>query len=106
MESISERIFIELKKNNKRQIDLVQWLNTSGSTVSDWKKYNRTPPAELIPKIASFLNVSLEFLLTGNNSNNDDLNEFDQEILNICKELNNRQKAELITFANKLLQND
>lgn len=63
--TISQRIFEELQKQGKKQKDLAAFIGISTSAVSDWKKKGTNPAAENISAIADFLNVSLEYLLTG-----------------------------------------
>ena len=63
--TISKRIFDVLKKSGKKQADLAKYAGVRSNTVSDWKNKNINPSADLIPKIAEFLGVSCDYLLTG-----------------------------------------
>lgn len=63
--TISQRIFEELKKQGKKQKDLALYIGLSTSAVSDWKKKGTNPAAENLSVIADFLNISIEYLLTG-----------------------------------------
>jgi transcriptional regulator with XRE-family HTH domain len=63
--TISERIFDVLKRSGKKQADLAKHVGVRSNTVSDWKNKGINPSADLIPKIAEFLGVSCDYLLTG-----------------------------------------
>lgn len=63
--TISERLFIELEKQGKHPADLCRHLKIRTSVTSGWKQRNTDPPAKYILQIASFLGVSVDYLLTG-----------------------------------------
>lgn len=65
--TISERIFDLLEKTGKKQSDLAKAVGVRANTVSDWKTKGANPSAEHISRIADFLGVSCEYLLTGEN---------------------------------------
>ena len=44
---------------------LCEYLNINTSTMANWKTRNTDPPAKYIVGIAQFLNVSVEYILTG-----------------------------------------
>lgn len=49
----------------------LQNIGISPQLISNWKSRNSIPKADDLYKIAKFLNVSMEWLLTGENSNNE-----------------------------------
>ena len=63
--SICERIFYILNEREIMAKDLADAIGVSKSVVSSWKTRGSNPPAELLVKICGFLNISLEYLLTG-----------------------------------------
>lgn len=63
--TISQRIFIILKEKGKKQKELSQYTGISEQTISDWKKKGSIPSADKISGIADFLEVSTDYLLTG-----------------------------------------
>ncbi len=113
--SISERIFLILEKQGKRQSDLVKLLNVRPTTVSEWKKGKREPSGSYYAKIAEYLGVSLDYLIAGReppsvpvqqiigdrNTNNTvmftgggavNLSEYERELLKLCAAFDMRQK--------------
>lgn len=49
--TISQRIFEELKKQNKKQKDLAEYIGISTSAVSDWKKKELTQRQKIYPQL-------------------------------------------------------
>jgi transcriptional regulator with XRE-family HTH domain len=93
--TISQRIFELLKEKNKQQKDLAAYAGISASAISDWKKKGTNPSAEYIFPIAQFLGVSVEYLLTGNETAYD-LSETEQRLLRLFACLTPTQQGELI----------
>lgn len=65
MPSIIQRINQLLEAKGLSATSLANHLGLRQSTVSGWKLRDKNPPSELIVPIASFLDVSPEYLLTG-----------------------------------------
>ncbi len=107
--TISQRVFQELKKQNKSQKDLALATGISTSTISSWKKHGTNPLADSIFPIAQFLEVSLEYLLTGEEKKSSlpELTENEQAIVKVFKELTDTQQGEIIGRAKVMAeQND
>lgn len=67
---MSGQLFIEnlqsaLREKKLAQKDLAKMLQTGTSTVSNWIKRGTIPSADTAVKIAQFLGVSVEWLVTG-----------------------------------------
>lgn len=62
---IIERIVKLLSQQNKKQKDLCNYIDVSTSTFSNWVSRNTDPPSKYIIPICEFLNVSCNYLLTG-----------------------------------------
>lgn len=67
MSDIGMRIINILKEQGKTQKELAKAIGTGTSTVSNWKA-GKDPSSEFIVPICGFLNVSCEYLLTGQES--------------------------------------
>jgi transcriptional regulator with XRE-family HTH domain len=59
------RIDIELKRQGKKRPELAKFLNISTQSFVDWNKRGNLPSANIALKIAQFLNTSVEYLITG-----------------------------------------
>jgi len=55
-----------LNKKGLKNADIARATNISNMTLSDWKKGKSTPKADKLQKIANYLNVSIEYLMNGN----------------------------------------
>ncbi len=121
--TISQRIFAELAKQNKTQKQMSEFTGIPTSTISAWNKNGTNPSADSIYSIAQFLNVSLEYLLTGeekgiNVINTGDINGNNvqgsnnvinsavpahvTELVDLIEELPLVQRAEAVLYLNDL----
>lgn len=66
--TISERMFFILEKKNLKSVDLANLLDVGTGQISTWKKRNTDPPAKYIPLICKFLDISYDYLLLGNDT--------------------------------------
>lgn len=64
-ESIYDRYCYIRDKKNLRDSDVAKGAKVTKSTFSDWKAGRYVPKHEKLKKIADFLNVSIEYLSTG-----------------------------------------
>ncbi len=95
--TITERLFLVLSNKNLSQKEFAKAINVNEKTVSAWKKNNSLPSADKISDISDFLNISLEYLLTGQEkSPSSYLTENEQKIIDTFKNLNNTQQGEII----------
>ena len=61
----TERVYYELDRQGKKGSDLCRHLNITTSLLAGWKKQNTFPPAQYLAGIAEFLEVTVDYLLTG-----------------------------------------
>ena len=62
---IVERIDSILKEKNLKRLALAEFSNISVQTITDWSKRGSIPSADTAVKIAKYLNVSTDWLITG-----------------------------------------
>ncbi|GHU74050.1 hypothetical protein FACS1894188_01170 [Clostridia bacterium] len=67
-DEISARIFTKLQEKNRQQKELAKYLEIAPSSVNNWKYHRNNPPSEYLAKICDFLECSLEWLVTGEES--------------------------------------
>ena len=65
--SIINNILSLMEELNVNQNEMCAYLHIGTSTMSNWKNRGTDPPAKYIIPICDFLNVSPEYLLTGEN---------------------------------------
>lgn len=105
MSEISNRIDNLLSQNKLKRIDLVKATGIGESTIRAWIK-GSIPSAEAAYKVAQYLGVTVEWLVTGENKN--PINELktyteqERELINIFRNLDDRDKNAVITLAQSL----
>lgn len=77
MASIGERIKIKRKELGLTQAELGEKLNVSDKAVSKWEQGEGDPNLSIIPDIAKILNVSLDYLLLGQEEEKITLDDMD-----------------------------
>ena len=70
--SILDSIIEELKKQKKKQKDLTDYLGLSKNSFTEWKAERSKSYQKYLPQIAEFLNVSVDYLLSGENKKSPD----------------------------------
>lgn len=100
--TIGNRVLYLLKKNNLKQKELAEYLGTKPSTVSGWKQENKNPSSNFILPICQFLNISVIYLLTGIEENNN--NEINEKLLTSFQQLNEDNQDIIIGEIKKLLK--
>lgn len=87
------------KKITQKQIGI--HLGIEQPTIAKWKSRGTNPPAELIEPIAELLGVSVQWLMTGKES---EISEEEQKILQLYKNLSSKGKERLEEYAELLSQ--
>lgn len=102
MSGFSERLLEELNYVGYSQADLARFLGVRQSTVQTWIQRGSIPAADTALKIADFLNVSLEYLVTGKKDESKkskiELSDFEKNLLCEAKDLTQEDKVELMAY--------
>lgn len=95
--SIINRIVELLKSNGTSQADLCNYINIKYNVFTTWKTRETDPPAKYLVQICEFLDITLEYLLTGKEKNSlkGNLSNDEQELLLIYKGLSDINKAKV-----------
>lgn len=104
--TIGNRVLSVLKERGLKQKDLAEFLGTGTSTVNGWKEPNRNPSSELILPICEFLGISTNYLLTGtdNGKSTPELNANDKELLDLFRQLPERNQIKLIGYVERMTE--
>lgn len=92
---IMDRIMERLKEINRTQADICNYIGINYSVFTTWKKRGTEPPTKYLVKICEFLNVSVNYLLTGEEKLETSTGK-EQEMLNLFRCLPNDEQAKLI----------
>lgn len=96
---INNRIFSLLKEQGKSAKELSKYITVSESSISAWKNNNSYPSSKYIIGISEFLNVSIEYLFYGKETNNSTVLSSDEaELIMNYKELDSRGQHKVHTI--------
>lgn len=91
--TIGEKILIELKKQDKQQNSLAEYIGITSASISDWAK-SKDVRFQNVVKASEFLNVSLEYLAYG--TENTRLSPIEQELINSFRKLSPNEQQRII----------
>lgn len=97
-----DRVKIELEKQEIRKSDLSRGTQIADSTIRSYFD-GCSPNLEAAIKIAAYLNMSLDFLATGKETEDFTLTREERELLNAFRRLDDRDKNAITTLAQSLL---
>lgn len=94
--------YIELcKEIGKRPSKVAEEIGISRATVTNWKKNNYTPRADMLAKIANYFNLSVSDLL-GTKKEPTEVDPLNEELLKLFKDLSPESKAKMVDYAQLL----
>ncbi|MBQ9898518.1 MAG: helix-turn-helix transcriptional regulator [Ruminococcus sp.] len=99
-----DKIIMLLEKNKKTQKELTDWLGLDKSTFSAWKNGKSQSYNKYLSGIASFLNVSTDYLL-----DNEEFDETDDDLVILnrnAKKLPPENRKLLIDMAKAMLKEE
>lgn len=102
MSGFSDRLLDELTYYGYSQADLARHLGVRQSTVQTWIQRGSIPAADTALRIADFLNVSLEYLVTGKLPESKkpkiEISDFNKELMREADGLIPEDKTELLAY--------
>lgn len=99
MKTFIDRIEEVLEKKEISKTELSEALNIRRPTLSEWKKNGAIPSADIALKIAKYLNVSVEWLITGEEINDNTISIGKQTIKEILQKV-----QELLDFVKEKIK--
>lgn len=92
------RIDSALKKLNLKRASLCSDLGLSSTAITDWARRGTVPAGDTCLKIADYLNVSAEWLITGKEEG---MSNEEKKLLTIYQKLSPQQKDTIWTLLEK-----
>jgi len=100
---IVQRILNVLEERGKTKTELVNMLNASPSLITKWQNAGYMPPVESIVDVCKFLDVPIEYILTGKGSSisseaflNPELNKDENELITYYRKMSIPQRGKLL----------
>lgn len=84
-----ERVDFLLKQRGETRVNIVNTLNIAKNSFNNWHTNGNIPPGNILYEIAKYLDVSMEFLLTGTESGcktDDDITESVMKLKRLTQE--------------------
>lgn len=95
--NFSQQLTNLLVKNQHSQAELARYVGVKNNTVSDWINKGTSPKIEHMYRIAEFLGVSFDVLMTGKEKSlSFDVDEHEKELLNCYRKLSDFDKGEVL----------
>lgn len=96
----TERMYRELERQGKTSSSLCRYLGIKTSLIAGWKEQNTIPPAKYLVRISEFLNVSVDWLLTGTQAGEETpplwrLDEEEEALLTDFQKLDPKDRREI-----------
>lgn len=98
--NFAETLKMLREANNVTQAELAAYLKVSRPTIAGYETKNHQPDYEKLVKIAEFFHVTVDFLLTGTNT--DRMDSLDREIQIACISLSVESKRDVLKYINYL----
>jgi len=90
-----------LKEKGLKVSDVARGAGIPYSTLSDWKAGRYIPKSDKLQKLANYLDVDINYLLTGETSANF-ISRKEQQLLDFCRQLNASAQDQLLQMARLL----
>lgn len=95
-----DRIDLKLKEKNLKRVSMCEDIGIDTSIMTAWSKRGTIPSADTVLKIANYLNVSMEWLITGRNP--EGITDEEAELLRRYRTLDARDKSVVTVLLNAL----
>lgn len=96
--NITERLFYIIEKKQMKLSDFAKAINTTSQALNNWKNRGTTPPMEYLPLICDTLDISWEWLVTGENSEETYTRE-EKYLISKYRDANKSGKTKILEYA-------
>lgn len=94
----SKRLKLLRKERGLTQNELADYLHTKNTTISNYENEVSSPDMDMLKEIASFFNVSTDYLLCKTNNRNENVSNVDVAFYNQHGIITEEQKKEIENF--------
>jgi len=95
---VEDRLLSRMKELGLKQLDICQKTGLSTTAVSNYCTGKRLPDTLSLYKIASVLDVSMEWILTGGNETNEELSQMEADLIDMLRLLDERDCGLVLEF--------
>lgn len=103
-EEIFARISAEMERKGFKQAELISYLNLPRGTYSSWKAGRTRTFCEHLGEISQFLEINVEYLVTGQLTTDGVVNTAEQELLQSFRKLNPVKQQAILQMAELLVE--
>lgn len=102
--TVNERIFELMKKQRITQSQLADALQTTQSTIANWKQRGTIPPMNYACKLAEILDTSVEYLVTGQAPEEEYYTDDERKLISVYRGTNETGKLRIVEYAREMNQ--
>ena len=102
-ETFMDRVETLLKEKRITQKEMADTLSLRRPTLSDWKKNGAVPAGDICLKIADYLGVSVEWLISGKEAG---LSKSERQLLSMFASLSSTHREELLEIGEQWAAKD
>lgn len=100
-----DRVDMILKQKNIKRMALATEIGQTVQAFTDWKRRDSIPSVNIVVQISQYLDVSLEWLITGKEPQNFECSELEKQFLNSFRLLDEHDKQNIKGFMQVMLNN-
>jgi len=98
---------LKLIKSDKKPYDILKNIDLQQNTINEWRTGQTNIPNDALAKIATYFNVTIDYLLgcVEPTIDNIDLSPIEQKLITDFRKLNKNGKSGVLSFINDQLNN-
>ncbi len=100
--TISERLFMIIDAKGIKKKEFAEKIGVNNANISAWSKRGTTPPMELLPNICNTLDISWEYLITGEEATQEHYTKEEQNLTCIYRATNPIGRQRIMEYASEM----